>query len=471
MTIDDWVTRGANCYGDKTAIEFASRALTYQDFARLIDRQVQVFHEKDIRHGDRIAWYGLNNPKVFILLFACARIGAIFVPLNWRLAEKEVREIVENCSPRLIYTDDKFTNAAADLPLADISAPTKTKATSSDPLLIVYTSGSTGKPKGVVLSQDALISNAEMSIHAHGLVPADRVLNVLPLFHVGGLNILPTPAFSLGATVVLHSVFEPTAMLYDLETVQAAITVPTVLGALLSHPDWSKADFSKLRCMSIGSTDVPVELIEQVHARGVPMLQIYGATETSPFAIYQTYKDAMATVGSIGRKGTCGVRLVQSDGTDAPVGTPGEILIKGTNTLLEYWQSPELTVAGMQNGWFKSGDVATLDSDGQYSFNDRIKHIIFSGGENIFPAEIERILRRHPEIAEISVVGVPDPKWGQTPVVVAVQRGNTTEKDLLDMLQGILARYKHPKRIVFVDALPRNAMGKVMKDAVRDLVS
>ena len=439
--------------------------------AEAIDRMVNELRERGVGHGDRVAWYGLNHPEVFILLFACARIGAIFVPLNWRLAADEIRQIVADCEPSAIYCDETFEDQARSLPLAQPTGDTATQAQTSDPLLIVYTSGSTGTPKGVVLAQDAVIANAKMSVDAHGLTPDDTVLNVLPTFHVGGLNILPTPAFSIGATVLLHPSFDPKAMLMDLERVQTAITVPTVLSALLAIPEWESADLSNLRCLSIGSTDVPMDLIKAVHARGIPLLQIYGATETAPFAIYQTYQDAMQTEGSLGKKGLCDIRLVTPGGTDASTGEPGEIWVRGPNTLLEYWQDPDLSAKAFEDGWFKTGDVATCDAAGQYFFADRIKHIIISGGENIYPAEIERILRTHPNIAELSVVGIPDPKWGETPVVVAVKSGEVTQADLLAKLDGALARYKHPKSVVFVDSLPRNAMGKVQSDRVKKLAT
>jgi len=465
MTIDCWITEAAARHPEKCAIEFNDDILNYRDLASQIDETVADLSSRGIGHGDRVAWYGLNHPRVFILLFACARLGAIFVPLNWRLADEEIAGIVKDCTPSAMFWDEAFASKAQGLPVSAPSGATA-KAVESDPLLIVYTSGATGKPKGVVLAQEALIANAEMSIHAHGLTAEDRVLNALPLFHVGGLNILPTPAFSIGATILLHQSFDPVLMARDLQRVQAAISVPTVLGAVLQTAEWAKADLTGLRCISIGSTDVPADLIGAVHQRGVPLLQIYGATETAPFAIYQTYRDAMATAGSIGRCGTCEVRLVAPDGADSRL---GEIWVRGKNTLLEYWNNPEQTALDIEDGWFKTGDVARLGEDGLYYFVDRIKHIIISGGENIYPAEIERILRDHPAISELAVVGIPDAKWGETPVVVAVRQRDAEAADLLAMLSGKLARYKHPSRVIFVDALPRNAMGKVVADKVRAL--
>ena len=469
MTIDRWITDAAAQHPDKCAIEFAGEALSYQGFADAIAQAVSELQSLGIGHGDRVAWLGLNHPRVFVLLFSCARLGSVFVPLNWRLAESEIAAIVRDCGPSVVYCDDGFADKAKVLPVVAPVGATR-PAAPGDPLLIVYTSGSTGAPKGAVLAQEALIANAEMSVHAHGLTSDDMVLNVLPLFHVGGLNILPTPAFSIGAGVILHASFEPEQMAADLQRVQAAITVPTVLGALLNTPGWKAANLGNLRCLSIGSTDVPIDMIQAVHGAGIPLPQIYGATETGPIAIYQTYSEAMANEGSIGRRGSCEVRLVTPDGTEAETGTPGEIWVRGKNTLLRYWNNPEQSAASIEDGWFKTGDVAAVDASGQYHFVDRIKHVIISGGENIYPAEIERVLRSHPNVQELAVVGLPDPKWGETPVVVAVKSGALQAADLLGMLQGKLARYKHPSRVVFTDALPRNAMGKVVAADVRALI-
>ena len=259
------------------------------------------------------------------------------------------------------------------------------------PLLIVYTSGSTGRPKGAVLTQAAVAACAEMGAAAHGLTPDDVILNVLPLFHVGGLNILPAPAFLTGAAVELHEKFEPAAALAALQRVDTAIMVPTVLQAIMAAPGWAEADLSRLRLLSIGSTDVPVELIEAVHARGVPMIQLYGATETSPFAIHQSMAEARETVGAIGRPGPlCAIRLVRPDGSDAPEGEPGEIWVKGPTVTTGYWRNPSETARSLTDGWLHTGDVARREADGLYWFMDRIKHVVISGGEGLQAKGTER---------------------------------------------------------------------------------
>jgi len=409
--------------------------------------------------------------------------------LNWRLAEPEIAAIVADCEPVLVVHDSQFSTAAnlatralnntqcvannvfyKTLESEQKSPPTVFNGKRSDPVLLVYTSGSTGLPKGVLLSQKCVECNAAMSVEAHGLSNHDVAMVALPLFHVGGLNILPTPAFSVGATVILHERFDAGTACQDLENATVAIVVPTVLQAMMTHERWAQLDLSQLRGLSIGSTDVPLSLIEPIHALGVPVAQIYGATETGPFAIYQTFDNAMHSIGSIGRAGSaCKIRLVVDD-VDVGLNEPGEIWVKGDNVLTEYWKNPELSTEAIQEGWLRTGDVATLDSDGFYWFKDRIKHVIISGGENIYPTEIERLLRTVEGVIEVSVVGKPNAIWGEIPVAVVVANRAMTDIDILSPLEGQLARYKHPKEVVFVDSLPRNAMGKVVAESVRAML-
>ena len=484
MTIDRWILDAAARSPGKAAIIFEDEVMDYASMASRIDAKTRELMQAGVQHGDRVAYLGLNHPDIFVLLFSCARIGAILVPLNWRLAVPEIAAIVSDCTPKLCIHSEEFAVQAKALGCANTVAQgelipsiqhearsgSQFKATTQDPVLIVYTSGSTGVPKGVVLTQQALICNAAMSVHAHGMREEDIVLNVLPLFHVGGLNILPTPAFSVGATVRLHATFDPDTACRGLTCSSLAIVVPTVLEAIMQTECWNAADLGGLRGISIGSTDVPVSLIEAVHARNIPVIQIYGATETSPFAIYQTLETAFDTVGSIGRKGQrCDVRLV-SAGRDVAVGEPGEIWVRGENVLKEYWRNAELTNAHLSDGWWRSGDVATCDQDGNFWFTDRIKNVIISGGENIYPTEIERILREIPGIREVSVVGRKDQKWGEVPVAVIVAEKNIAKEDVLQPLENRLARYKHPKDVVFVENLPRNATGKILVEKVRALV-
>ena len=442
--------------------------------------------------GDRVAMYARNHPESFILLFAVSRIGAMMVPLNWRLSEEELAWQMADADPSMLLYGTDFAAAAEQLgrsarcPAFKIGAgldnAREGHATAAEAgtgsadaeLMVVYTSGTTGRPKGAVLGQAAMRANAEMSHHAYAMTPDDLVLNILPLFHVGGLNIQPLPALLAGAGVVIHDGFDPTTVLAAIgsEGITQMTVVPTILGALLGTPEWQTADLSSLRMMAIGSTDVPVALIEAVHARGIPVVQVYGATETSPTAIYQTADIATATVGSIGRAGSrCEIRITGDDGTELPVGEVGEIRVRGDNILTRYWNNEAASAESIVDGWFRTGDMARLDADGLYWFADRLKHVIISGGENIYPAELERVLADFDGLTEFAIVGRDDPRWGQVPVVVAARSGPTVTGDaVLAHFEGRIARFKRPKDVVFVEALPRNALGKVVAAEVRALL-
>lgn len=499
MTLDTWIAGHARFSPDKPAIVFGDETIDYWELHRRILETAALLHnEFELVRGDRVAYYGMNHPDVFVLVFAAARLGLVLVPLNWRLAVPELQYIIGNCAPRILFHDAHFSDAVSELekatdnchsiPVFDdpdgpsldelraalTSFTTPSIGQSSDPLLIVYTSGTTGSPKGAVLSQAAVGCNAQMSQHAYDMTSADRVLNVLPLFHVGGLNIQPLPALLHGATLFLHEKFDPDATVRAIgeHAITLINSVPTLLQAMTDCNAWTETDISSLRSISIGSTDVPVPLIEAVHARSVPLIQIYGATETGPIAIYQRAEHAITTLGSIGRCGLlCSARLVDENGVDVEDGEPGEIWIKGANILDQYWQDAEASARNIVDGWFRTGDVARLDSDGNYWFADRIKHVIISGGENIYPAELERLLRDMPGLHEASVVGRSDEKWGMVPVVVAVKTDEAlTREAILKIFDGLVARFKRPRDVVFVDALPRNALGKVVIDKVRALV-
>lgn len=499
MTLDAWIAGHARFSPDRIAIAFGDEQIDYKSLDRRIAGTAAVLAETlGLRRGDRIAYYGMNNPDMFVLVFAAARLGLILVPLNWRLAVPELQFIIGDCDPKALFYDRHFAGNVADLATAasecravpidheeglaslkDLrdragteTAPETGKA--SDPVLIVYTSGTTGSPKGAVLSQAALRCTGQMSQHAYDMSSSDRVLNVLPLFHVGGLNIQPLPALLLGATLHLHEKFDPVAAVRAIETEAITLinSVPTLLQAMIDCEAWPQADLSSLRSVSIGSTDVPIPLIEAIHARSIPLVQIYGATETGPIAIYQRAEHAFSTLGSIGRCGLlCEARLIGDNGLDAAPGEPGEIWIKGENILDQYWKNPEASAQNIVGGWFRTGDVARIDEEGNYWFVDRIKHVIISGGENIYPAELDRVLRDCAGLREATVVGRADEKWGMVPVVVAVRSDPAlTGQDVLQIFEGTVARFKRPRDVVFVDALPRNALGKVVMDDVRALV-
>ncbi len=283
----------------------------------------------------------------------------------------------------------------------------------------------------------------------------------------------PCRRLALGATVSLHARFDPAATLATIARERPSLTVqvPATMQAMIGHPSWAETDLSSLRAVATGSTDVPVDLIEAFHARGVPVIQVYGSTETGPVALYQRIEEAFSTAGALGRAGLeTAIRIADAEGREVADGTAGEILVKGGNVAAGYWRDEDLSARTFRDGWFHSGDVGLRDKNGLYWFKDRIKNVIISGGENIYPAELERILRNHPGIAEAAVAGRADARWGRVPVAVVVKADPAlTEADVLDAFGGRIARYKHPHAVIFVDALPRNAMGKVVGEEIARL--
>jgi fatty-acyl-CoA synthase len=457
--IEYWARHSPAC----VALHFEGEDWSY---ARLWARIVEASRGLEVAKGDRIAWLGYNHPDLLVLLFAAARRGAMLVPLNWRLTPAEHRDILADCSPRWMFTDAEHREAARGLgvPPGRLDAPAgiDTSGDDEDDLLIVYTSGTTGRPKGAVLAQSALLWNGYNGIHAHDLGQGDHVLSTLPMFHVGGLNNQTLPALLAGATVTLHRRFDPGRWLADVAARRPSLSllVPATLQAVIAHPDWARTDLSCLKLLYTGSMVVPESLIRAFHERGVPVGQIYGSTETSPIAIVLTREDALRKVGSTGKAALhCEVKLAQ-----------GEICVRGPNVMRRYWNDPVATAAVLDaEGWFHSGDLARVDEDGFYWIMGRSKDVIISGGENIYPAELENVLADCPAIAESAVVGVLDAKWGEAACAVVVRRPGAAldEAAVLSLFRDRLARYKHPRRVVFTDALPKNALGKVQKQELK----
>jgi fatty-acyl-CoA synthase len=344
------------------------------------------------------------------------------------------------------------------------------------PLLLCYTSGSTGAPKGVVLEQRALFWNAVNSTHMHDLTSADRILTTLPLFHVGGLNILTTPALHAGASVTLHARFEPQAALEAIERERITLTVlvPAQLTAMMELPAWKSADLSSLRMITTGSAIVPEAFVRKVSARGIPVVQVYGSTETCPIAAYVRAADALRKAGSAGTAALhCELKVADEDGAELPAGRDGEILVRGPSVASGYWRASEDTARAWRQGWYRSGDVGHLDEEGHLYVVARMKDLIISGGENIYPAEVESVLLECAAVEEACVVGRPDARWGEVVAAAVVLKAGCrmTEAEAIALFQGRIARYKHPREVRFLERLPRSALGKIRREAVRAAIS
>jgi len=499
MNIARWIEKHAAFTPKAAAIRFDGAPINYRSFAGDIEMTAGRLAALGVRRGDVVAYLGLNQPALVSLLFACGRLGAILTPLNWRLAAVEHERMLLNCKPRVAIVADEFTVQSEPLRAAfpamkwaaldhapnwpawgavtPAEAPPPACACNGDePVLLCYTSGATGAPKGVLHTHASLFWNAVNSAHMHDLTSADRVLTTLPMFHVGGMNILTTPALHAGAAVTLHAKFDPAEAIEAIERDRITLTVlvPAQLTAMMAHPRWNDADLSSLRMVTTGSTIVPRTLVQRVHERGLRMIQIYGSTETCPVAAYQRVDAAESKAGSAGLPALhCDLRIVGPEGGDLETDADGEILVRGRNVMREYLNAPDTTAAALQEGWYHTGDIGHFDGDGYLYVVSRKSDMIISGSENVYPAEIENILLESPDIADASVIGRPDPRWGEAIVAVIVPApgANMSAADVRLLLEGRIARYKHPREVVFVDALPRNALGKVMRDRLRADVS
>jgi fatty-acyl-CoA synthase len=455
---------------DRVALHFEGEDISYAELWRRVEAAAGSL---PVEPGERVAFLGYNEPDLLVLLFALALRDAILVPLNWRLAAAEHRRILADCEPRWLVHGAEFAGAAGALgcPLLRLDSrgtPAQARAWHASPsgeadLLIVYTSGTTGAPRGATLTQSALVWNARNSREAHELTAQDHVLTALPMFHVGGLNIQTVPALLEGATVTLHRRFDPGRWLSDLAARKPTLSllVPATMSAVIGHPDWDATDLSSLRMLSTGSMVVPDSLIQAFHARGVPVGQIYGATETAPIAVALRREDAVRKAGSAGKPVRhCEVKLVD-----------GEVCVRGPAVMRTYW-SRSGDACGLTDGWFRSGDLARIDEEGFYWIVGRSKDIIISGGENIHPAELENVLADCQAIAEAAVIGIPDDRWGEAAcaAVVPAAGASLDAAGVLKLFEGRLARYKHPRRVVFLPALPKNAMAKVQRAELRRLV-
>jgi fatty-acyl-CoA synthase len=460
-------------------------SLSGPELVRRVHTVAARLAEAGVQAGDRIAWLGLNHPAQIALLMALARLGGVLVPMNHRLSPAEWDALLDDCRPALLVHDGHFAEAAQSLALPRLSVRTLEDAqaeiaplpgmadAASRPVLLVYTSGTTGRPKGAVHTQRNLLANMDIAARVQDMTPADTVLTALPLFHVGGLCIQTLPALSVGAQVLLFTRFDAQATLDGIRRERPTLTlqVPATLQALIAHSAWAEADLSCLRAIWAGSSLLPATLVDGCHARGVPVCNVYGSTETGPFSI------ALPSAHAFDHPGSCGwaapgveVRLHDLQGRPVRPGEVGEILVRGPNVVAHYW--PDLPACDAE-GFFHSGDLALQSPDGSYTVVGRAKDMVISGGENIYPAEIENLLVQHPLVAECAVVGQDDARWGEVVVAVVVLRDPAQQEwmpALQAFLDGRLARYKWPRRWQRVDALPKTALGKVQKPELKALL-
>jgi fatty-acyl-CoA synthase len=465
-------------HADAPALRFEGQETSYAQLAEQACAIAASLLSQGIQRGDRIAWLGLNHPLQIALLFACAGIGAIAMPLNYRLAAPELSRILMDAKPSLLVHDSAWQELAQGLNssnavqlqslhklLSDglkLPAIDMHRGQANDAALLVYTSGTTGLPKGAVHTQRNLYQNMLMAGKNTALKATDLIASMLPLFHVGGLCIQTLPALMAGSCVILHARFDPSAALQCFAEDKPTLTlqVPATMRALIEHPQWANTDLSSLRAVWAGSSVLPANLIDAFHARGIPVCNVYGSTETGPFSISLPPAHARTHVGSCGWPARDDVQVKLIDQQQGV----GEICIRAPNVAERYWPDQPLKD---EEGWFHTGDLARQDTDGSYWVVGRAKDMLISGGENIYPAEIENLLAAQPGVTECAVVGLPDAKWGEVVaacVVLAQDHDQAQMKEQLSQaLSGQLARYKLPRKWHFLPELPKTALGKVQK--------
>jgi fatty-acyl-CoA synthase len=506
----DWIDQHNTNIPHQTALRFEGRDISYGSFAAEVSRYAQTLKQTyGVEPGDRVAFLGLNSPVFLYLLFACARLGAVFLPLNWRLAPPELHYILSDAAVKILICDaDQFAAGKSIKPglLAELPScrfvTSEARATDGPgdwqylaedvacasgadcfdnlnadmPVLLMYTSGTTGHPKGVVINHETILAQISMAMHLHDMTAADHVLTPLPMFHIGSLNLHTLASFYCGATLTLLRRFDPAqalAILSD-DGITLVAMVPAALTAMIDSPEWAAADLSGLRAFASGGSTVPTPVIEQARAKAFPLCQSYGTTETGAVTTGLSPRDAYRQIGSIGKAGlNCQIRIAGQDGAAVPEGEAGEILVKGPNLFSGYWRNEEATREALRDGWYHTGDIGRQDAAGYVYILGREKDMVISGGENIYPAEIELLLIKMADVADAVVVGRADEKWGEVPVAVVVPEAGATidAADFLNRFDGQLARFKQPKDVLIVDKLPRNAMGKVLKQQVREMVS
>lgn len=486
----DWIAHhGRRTPGKLAAVDHASgRRLTYAELDGRVARLAGHLRSLGVKAGDRVAVLAPNSVDVFEVQFACWRLGAILNPLNWRLAPPELEFITGDSQPSVLVYDREQAELAAPLPGVKLerggdesdyekavagAEPLSQPATPDldDVLCLLYTAGTTGRPKGALITYGMTFWNAVNIGMAVDLTARSTCLVVLPTFHTGGLNLYANPTFHVGGTVVVMRAFDPGESLRLISDPEAGVThffgVPANYLFMAQHPDFAAADFSRLAATGLGGAPAPLPLLETWARRGCPLMQGYGMTETSPSAIVIGGDQVIA------KQGSCGlpvmhteVRIVDQAGADVRQGEIGELWVRGPNVTPGYWRRPDADAESFTDGWLHTGDAARQDEDGYYYIVDRWKDMFISGGENVYPAEVENAIYALQGVGEAAVVGVPDERWGEVGRAFVVLKPGCTlsAEEVLEHCRRQLARFKVPKSVVFSDQpLPRNAAGKILK--------
>ncbi|RLI61314.1 MAG: long-chain fatty acid--CoA ligase [Candidatus Thorarchaeota archaeon] len=496
--IGDWAGRRALLTPDRVAVfdNTTGDSYSYAEMDRRANRLARLLLDLGLSRGDRVATFSKNRIECIDLFLACGKIGAILVPLNIRLAPREVEYLVKKTDPRAIVYDpqlkEPFNNMrdligereflvmgearvgadrtlGAEMRRLSSESVERPELNFDDPALIVFTGGTTGLPKGAVLSHRLVFWNSVNTITSWGLRPDDVQPLLFPLFHTGGWNVLLVPFYHMGAKTILMGDFDPAETLRVIESQRCTIVigVPTMFQMIAQHELFEKTDLGSVRVFISGGAPCPVAIMERYWARGKDFKMGYGLTEVGPNNFYLPESEIRRKPTSVGFPVFhCDTKIVDKDGTPVPVGEVGDLLLRGPHIFSGYWDEPEETAKTIEpDGWVHTGDLARVDEEGFYYIVGRSKDMFISGGENVYPTEIEELLYQHPAVLEAAVIGIPDEKWGEVgKAVIVVKPGHSLAADeIREYLKERLAKYKIPKVYEFRDSLPKSAAGKILK--------
>ncbi|MFE7210218.1 acyl-CoA synthetase [Streptomyces sp. NPDC001698] len=487
-TVDGVLRRSARRTPARVAVEYGERSWTYAELDDAVSRAANVLLGQGLAPGDRVGAYGHNSDAYLIGFLACARAGLVHVPVNQSLTGDDLAYIVGQSGSALVLTDPdlagRLPDAARALPLRDAGDSLLARLPSTPPydgpeprsedlVQLLYTSGTTALPKGAMMTHRALVHEYLSAITALDLGAGDRPVHALPLYHSAQMHVFLLPYLAVGATNIVLDAPDGDRILDLVEAGRAdsLFAPPTVWIGLANRPDFATRDLGGLRKAYYGASIMPVPVLERLRER-LPELAFYncfGQSEIGPLAMVLGPDEHKGRMDSCGRPVLfVDARVVDEDGKDVPDGTPGEVVYRSPQLCQGYWDRPEETAEAFREGWFRSGDLAVRDPHGYYTVVDRVKDVINSGGVLVASRQVEDALYAHPRVAEAAVVGLPDERWIEAVTAFVVPCGEVTEADLIAHAREKLASFKTPKKVIFVDALPRNASGKILKRELRD---
>ncbi|MFJ4468274.1 acyl-CoA synthetase [Streptomyces sp. NPDC089424] len=487
-TVDGVLRRSARRTPARVAVEYRDRRWTYEELDDAVSRAAGVLLGEGLAPGDRVAAYGHNSDAYLVGFLACARAGLVHVPVNQNLTGDDLAYLLEQSGSGLVLTDpglaDRLPQGVRRLPLRDADDSLLARLPSTTPYdgpepraedltQLLYTSGTTALPKGAMMTHRALVHEYLSAITALDLGAGDRPAHALPLYHSAQLHVFLLPYLAVGATNVILDAPDGDRLFDLIEAghVDSLFAPPTVWIGLANRADFATRDLSGLRKAYYGASIMPVPVLERLRERlpGLAFYNCFGQSEIGPLATVLGPGEHKGRLDSCGRTVLfVDARVVGEDGQDAPDGTPGEIVYRSPQLCEGYWDKPEETAEAFRDGWFHSGDLAVRDADGYFTIVDRVKDVINSGGVLVASRQVEDALYTHEAVAEVAVVGLPDEKWIEAITAVVVPRGEVTQEELIAHAREKLPAFKAPKRVVLVDALPRNASGKILKRELRD---